>query len=359
MDLRTALTERVAVIDAYIAELPRKVEVARAIIAAYPDDLARAERDRAEALQALATLYGPPAVLTPRDVTAQQGLGLTVGGLRIAPHGATAGDLRLYAAVMRSLYQLATGQARQAVDMVNSLERRQGQALVETGAFKAAAQGTDLICPHCVHVYGPTVTPEEIATHLAACSGLTPACKHCKGPITRDGLQDRWYHPDDRGDPGSYSCRSGTHSAEPEDTPPDDVGAFPPHDWSKAVGHQITVTNEAEQIVTGLLSKVDKRTLHLSDPAGLSSQRWSVDADEIVAVLSIIPVPEPAPARAPEPPAWPQRPPVLAVSNACVMGEHERCEEHSGAFPSEGSCKCPVCCGDPLPVPPAAETDGV
>jgi hypothetical protein len=76
--------------------------------------------------------------LAPRDVVVRDGvLGLQVGALHLGPESeGDAGALRLYAAVMRSLYQEATSQATWADQAAKALEHRAGQAAVETGAHE-------------------------------------------------------------------------------------------------------------------------------------------------------------------------------------------------------------------------------
>lgn len=138
-DLKTYLTRRAEAIDAYLTELPARAESARRFLVVYPVELDRAERDRAEVLQALATLFGPAAALAPRDITTSPDrLGLGVAGLSISPgEHPSIEDVRLYAGTMRALYEQATSQARQAADMVRALEHREQQAVTQTGTFAA------------------------------------------------------------------------------------------------------------------------------------------------------------------------------------------------------------------------------
>lgn len=151
-DPRTYLAHEIKRIEGWLGKQPEK-------LAEHADTVARAEHDL-RGLHSVMAILGDTTQLLPEHIRPADGyLGLNVGPLYIAPpKGAEVGQVRLYAASMRALYEHATHQARLAADLADTLDpegaRVRNQAVTQTqripsmNTIEDPPAAADPVCKH-------------------------------------------------------------------------------------------------------------------------------------------------------------------------------------------------------------------
>lgn len=198
--LKATLARRITTILARVEEIHEQRTKAQAYLDNSTGWLGNAARDLAEINTAMAQLFETPLALLPPDVTAVagDGLGLSIGGLLLAPpENATADQYRQFAGLMRALYDPATHLARAANDRADALDPEgahiRGQALAVTGTLPSYIDpGTGEIDPAALaDVLRDSLTAEPGAEpDTDRGSGYGPGYGVDPGPAV--GVDDRY-----------------------------------------------------------------------------------------------------------------------------------------------------------------------